>query len=137
MGVVDDAVEDGVGEGGIADDVMPFLDRELAGDDAGGDAVPVVGNLQEVAPRLCVERGEAPIVEDQQADPGKAGEQLGIAAVGAGQGEVLDQARQVEVADGNVVPARGCGLGRHRPAKAITARWPSGTTWQQRGTSNV
>ena len=32
MGIVDDAVEDGVGEGGFADDVVPLRQRQLAGD---------------------------------------------------------------------------------------------------------
>ena len=33
MGVVDEAVEDGVGIGRVADDPMPFVDRDLAGQD--------------------------------------------------------------------------------------------------------
>ena len=32
VGVVNDAVEDGVGEGGIADDVVPLRDGDLTGD---------------------------------------------------------------------------------------------------------
>jgi hypothetical protein len=32
VGVVDEAVEDGVGDGGIGDDLVPMLDRHLAGD---------------------------------------------------------------------------------------------------------
>jgi hypothetical protein len=41
MGVVDDAVEDGVGEGRFADQVVPFVDRDLAGDQRGAAAVAV------------------------------------------------------------------------------------------------
>jgi hypothetical protein len=33
MGIVDEAVEDSVGIGRIADDLMPFVDRDLAGQD--------------------------------------------------------------------------------------------------------
>jgi hypothetical protein len=33
MGVVDEAVKNGVGIGRIADDLMPFVDRDLAGQD--------------------------------------------------------------------------------------------------------
>src|SRR3984957_13626451 len=32
MGAMDDAVENGVGQGGIANDFMPAIDRDLAGD---------------------------------------------------------------------------------------------------------
>jgi len=31
--LVDNAVEDGIGQGGIADDLVPVVDRHLAGDD--------------------------------------------------------------------------------------------------------
>ena len=31
MGAMDDAVENGVGQGGIANDFMPAIDRDLAG----------------------------------------------------------------------------------------------------------
>ena len=37
--VVDDAIEDGIGEGRIADDLMPGLDRELACDQRGSSAI--------------------------------------------------------------------------------------------------
>ena len=33
MGVVDEAVEDGVGIGRVADYLVPFVDRDLAGQD--------------------------------------------------------------------------------------------------------
>ena len=36
MSIVDDAVEDGVGEGGFADDLVPLRQRQLAGDQDGG-----------------------------------------------------------------------------------------------------
>ena len=46
MRVVNDAVEDGVGEGGLADQVVPAVDRDLAGDQrgaaAGGGAPPTL-----------------------------------------------------------------------------------------------
>ena len=72
MGVVDEAVEDGVGEGRIADDLVPVLDRHLAGDDGGGAPVAVVDDLEQVAALLAGERREAPIVEDEQLDAGDA-----------------------------------------------------------------
>ncbi len=36
VGIVDDAVEDGVGEGWFADDIVPLGQRQLAGDQGGG-----------------------------------------------------------------------------------------------------
>ena len=48
VGVVDEAVEDGVAEGGIANDVMPVLDGELAGDEGCAAAVAVFKDVEEV-----------------------------------------------------------------------------------------
>ena len=39
MGIVHEAVEDGVGECRVADDAVPLLDGKLAGDDRRADAV--------------------------------------------------------------------------------------------------
>lgn len=39
MGVVDQTVEDGVGDGGVADLLVPVIHRELTGDDGGGMTV--------------------------------------------------------------------------------------------------
>ena len=52
VGVVHQAIEDGVGDGGIADDLVPVFDRQLAGHDGGAAAVPVFHDLQEVAALL-------------------------------------------------------------------------------------
>ena len=46
VGVVDDAVEDGVGQGGITDQIVPPVDRDLAGDQRGSSAVAFLGDLQ-------------------------------------------------------------------------------------------
>ena len=49
MGVVNQAIQDGVGDRGIADVFMPVFDRELAGDDGGAGAVAVLDDLQEIS----------------------------------------------------------------------------------------
>ena len=49
---VHETIEHGVGHGRIDDQLMPVGDRQLAGDDSRGAAVPVVDDLQEVAPLL-------------------------------------------------------------------------------------
>ena len=41
VGVVNDAVEDGVGEGRLADQIVPAIDRDLAGDQRGAAAVAI------------------------------------------------------------------------------------------------
>jgi hypothetical protein len=58
MSVVDEAVEDGVGIGRIADDLMPFVDWDLAGQDCRAATIAFFGDLVEIAAGAGVERFE-------------------------------------------------------------------------------
>jgi len=49
MGVVDEPVQDGVGQGRVADDVVPAINRHLAGDDQRPGIVAIFDDLQQVA----------------------------------------------------------------------------------------
>ena len=60
MGVVDEAVEDGVGERGIADDVVPLIDRNLAGDQNRRALMAVFEDFEEVSLLVFGELGEPP-----------------------------------------------------------------------------
>jgi hypothetical protein len=44
-----DAVEDGVGEGGLADDLVPLCQRQLAGDQDDGVLVSVLDDFHQIA----------------------------------------------------------------------------------------
>jgi len=72
MSVVDDAVEDGIGESGIANDVMPAVDGDLAGDEGSAAAVALLEDFQEVAALLGTERLETPIIEDEKLDAARS-----------------------------------------------------------------
>ena len=50
VSIVNEAVEDGVGDGRVADDVMPMFDGDLAGDDRRATAMAVVNDLEKIAP---------------------------------------------------------------------------------------
>ena len=58
MGVVDDAIEDGIGVGRIADDLVPFVDGDLAGEDGRTAAIALFEDLVEVTAGAGVERFE-------------------------------------------------------------------------------
>src|SRR5512146_222558 len=62
VGVVDDAIEDGVGEGRLADQVVPAVDRDLAGDQRGAAAVAVLDDFQHIMALLGSQWLEAPIL---------------------------------------------------------------------------
>ena len=53
MGVVEEPVEDGVAEGGVADDIVPVVDGDLAGEQRATAGVAVVEDLEEVVASLA------------------------------------------------------------------------------------
>ena len=63
---VDQAVEDGVPKGGVADQVVPVLDGQLDGDECSPTAVAVFDHFQKVAPFAIPERRQVPVVDDQE-----------------------------------------------------------------------
>src|SRR6266498_1543057 len=69
--VVNQPIEDRVGVGGIADQLMPAVDWQLAGDNGGAAGVAVIEDLQKVVAGGGVERLETPIIEDEQIDATK------------------------------------------------------------------
>jgi hypothetical protein len=64
--VVNDAIENGVSVGGIADQLVPFVDRDLAGDDRRSPTVAFFENFEEVVAGGGIERVKTPIIEDEQ-----------------------------------------------------------------------
>ena len=103
--IVHDAVENGVGVSGIADQLMPFVDGDLAGDDRRSAAVALFENLEEVVTRGGVERLEPPVVEDEQLHAAERALDAGIAAVAAGKCEVGEQLGNALVENGAIVAA--------------------------------
>src|SRR5271154_1563904 len=105
VGVVDEAVEDGVGEGGVADDFAPLIDGNLAGDQCRSPAVAVFEDLEEVDALSLDEDLQAPVVEDQQVDPGEALEETGVASVATCEGQSLEQPWDALIKDRSPVAA--------------------------------
>lgn len=85
MSVVDEAVQDGIGVGGIGNEVMPAVHGKLAGDDGGAPAVAVVEDFEEIVTLGGVERFEAPVVKNEQLDAAEDAQQAGMATVAARQ----------------------------------------------------
>jgi len=74
VGVVDEAVEDGIGEGRLADHLVPGLYGELAGDQRRARAVAVFDDLHQVAALTGGKAIRAPVVEDQETGTRKLAE---------------------------------------------------------------
>ena len=106
MGVVNEAVEDGIGQGWVADGIVPVLDRPLAGDDCGCATVAVFEDFEEVTPFGGGQACDASIVDDRHIYAGDGLEDAFVAAVAAGQSEGFEHARRALIEDGPPVPAR-------------------------------
>ena len=63
MGVVQETVADGVGEGRLAEVVVPLGGRQLARNDDRSGAVAVLQDFQEVTALLILDRGETPVID--------------------------------------------------------------------------
>ncbi len=61
---MDETVQDGIRDRGIAQGVMPLLDRELAGDDGRAKAMTIFEDLEEVMPLHVLQGLESQIVKD-------------------------------------------------------------------------
>src|SRR5437773_11243828 len=63
VGVVEQAVADGIGQVGIADDGVPVLGQELTGDEGGGPLRAILDDLDQI-PALAVAQGcQEPVVD--------------------------------------------------------------------------
>jgi len=103
---VKEAVADGVGQSGVGEVVMPLGWRELAGDDGRAGAIAILEDLEEVAALLILDRGEAPVVDHEDVDAGELAEEADVGAIGAGQGELVEEARGAAVAGAIALAAR-------------------------------
>ena len=87
MGVVNKAVEDGVGISRVADEGVPFVDGDLTGENGRAAPITLLEDLVEVTTGAGIEGFEAPIVEDEELDAGETPQNAGVAAVTAGERE--------------------------------------------------
>ena len=115
MGVVDDPVEDRVGDGGFADHLMPARARELGGDDGGAPLVAFFEQLQQVETLLIGQTVRAPVVEDQKLHAGELVDQAREAAIEPGGCHLLEQARHTRIGDGVIHTRRLMGEGAGQP----------------------
>jgi energy-coupling factor transporter ATP-binding protein EcfA2 len=120
MGVVDEMIQDGVGDGRIANQFVPMIHGELAGDDGRGASMPVIEDVQETAPLLGRERRQASIIQDQKLDSRQGLEQTLVTSIPAREQQGIEQPWQTMVEDRTAVAAsplvKGAGNKTHADA---------------------
>ena len=97
MGVVDNAIEDGVREGWVFDVLMPILDLQLREEDRGVFPEAIVDQVEQLPSVLLREWISEPFVDDQQVGLRQACHEARIRAVLAGNNEFTGQLRDLDV----------------------------------------
>ena len=101
---------------------MPFVDRDLAGEDGRAAAVAFFEDFVEIVAGAGVERLEPPVVEDEELDAGEGSHDAGIASVAAGQREIGEQLGDALVEHRAVVAAGLVAEGAGKPTFADAGR---------------
>lgn len=97
MRIVDDPVEDGVGDGGFSDHLMPSRDRKLGGDDCGSALVALFEEFEQIKALLIGEGMGAPVVEHQELDAGEFVDETRESTIESGHAHILEQAGHAHV----------------------------------------
>lgn len=115
MGVMNETIEDDVGVGRIADDLVPSFDGDLAGDDGRLSAVSFFEDLHEIMAPGIVERLEAPVIEDQELRSRDGPHDAGVATIAAPRREVGEELGYALIEDGAIIAAGAVADGGRQP----------------------
>ncbi len=96
---MEESIADGIGNGRIAEVVVPLRHGQLAGPDRRAEAVAVFHDLEQVPPFHVVDGCESPVVEHQDVGAGEAGKQLRVAAIRPREGELVEEPRGSAIED--------------------------------------
>ena len=103
---MNDAVQNGVGQSGNADQVVPAVHGNLACDDDGALVVAILDDFEEIARLVGVERLRAPVVENEQLDAGERPQEPGVAGRAVDDREIGEETGNTDVEDGDILSAR-------------------------------
>ena len=98
-------IQDGIGEGRIADCLVPVLDWQLACNDGGSPAMAVFEDFQKVTALGSGQDGEAPIVDDQHLHARDGFKDTLVPAIAPSEGEGFEHTWGTLVEDGPPIPA--------------------------------
>lgn len=105
--VMDESVQNRIAKCGVADQVMPVIDGDLARNERRPAPGAILDDLQEIASLAVPQGSKPPIVQHEDARLRELLQQFAPGAIGAREGEVAEQARHPRIADEVPLPARG------------------------------
>src|SRR3974390_747429 len=106
VGIVDQPIQDGVGYRGVVNHAVPFLHRELTGDEGGAQPVAIIEDLQQVSILFAGHGGHSEVVDYDHGSSRQLFEQLEQAAVGLSVLQFTKQFRRVVITDAVTIAAR-------------------------------
>ena len=115
-------VENGVGDGGVAQIVVPAFPWQLTGDDGGPRAIAILEDLEQIVSVAIGDGPESPVVEHQDVDAGEAPQDGDVGAVRVRERQIRKEARQRTI-DHAVALATGLLPERTGQIRLADARW--------------
>ena len=91
MGIVNEAIHDGVGVSGIVDDLMPTVHGKLGCDDGRASPISLLEDFEEIMPGAGVEWLQPPIVEDEQVGAAEVAEDARMTPIATCQGKFFEE----------------------------------------------
>src|ERR1700733_1523926 len=97
MSVVDDAIEDGIGEPSTTEVLVPVGDGQLRGNDEGAGSVALLDGLEEVLFLWLGKTGDRKVIDDKQVEFGYALQQPVVGSLSACLHEEGQERRHAQV----------------------------------------
>jgi hypothetical protein len=126
VGVVNEAIADGVGVGGIADDLMPGRHGKLRGNDRRSAPIALFEDFEEVVTGAGVEWFEPEVVENEQIGATQGFDEARMAAVAACERQLFAELGPAVIDDRAIVTAGLLADGASEPTFSGSARTDEG-----------
>ena len=107
IGIMDNAVTDSIRQRWIIQILMPARDIHLGTEDSGRGLGSCLDQFQYIPCFALLERLEQPFIQDEQLNLLELLHVLPVGAFAAGNGDLHEQIRQPDIADGVEAPAGG------------------------------
>ncbi len=90
MRVVNEPIQNSVGQGWVFHGFVPEIKRELAGDDRGALLVAIIEYFKKVLLLACCECSQSPVIKYQHVQPRHLLQDFQIASVAARQRQIFE-----------------------------------------------
>ena len=90
IGVVNEAVQDGIGQSWVCNDLIPVIQGQLTGDDCRSAFVAVFNDLKHITSLVIIEFFRSPVIENEKVGFGELLEDPAITSVASREGSVAN-----------------------------------------------